>query len=282
MSQLYADLNLTEFPDNLDQFLIYLNITASDGPIVQQYMEAMNNDNQTQANQILATLPSASQKIIKATDLNHLTQAMLALERFYKTDIEPYVTEKQGQWTDYINQFEYIGVWSSGTSYERNNMVTYTVGGITMVYLALSAPPVGTPPTNTTYWRLLTIQGIQGVSGVGLSYRQEWDNAEIYYENDAATYDGALWQCLQQNQGQQPAIGSAYWQRIMSLGATAYPIQDTQPTAQDPGELWFNTQVNPTQYTYLEPLGNPASGANIQAGYEAYDANGNLLTGTLS
>ena len=73
MSATYTDLTLTNFPDSLDTFLTYLNIVASDGPLIQQYIDALEAGNQTQANQILAQIPSASQKIIKATDLNKLT-----------------------------------------------------------------------------------------------------------------------------------------------------------------------------------------------------------------
>ena len=76
---------------------------ASDGPLVKQYMDAMNSGNQTLANQIFSQIPSASQKIIQAVDLNKMTQAIQAVERFYKTDVQPVIEEKQTAW---INEIE--------------------------------------------------------------------------------------------------------------------------------------------------------------------------------
>lgn len=281
MSTLYSDLPLTVFPsDGLDTFTTWLNVVASDGPLIQQYLTAMNAGNQTQANQILTQIPQASQKLITATDLNKISQAIQAVERFYKTDVEPYIQTQQESWLNIINQFSYKGVWESGTSYVVNNLVSYTVSGLNLVYIATSNPPTGTAPTNTQYWRLLTIQGQQGVSGEGLSYRQEWNSSTQYATNDAVTYDGALWMALQASQNRLPDANPQYWQLVMSLETATYPIQDTVPTNLQVDGLWFNTSNNPTNYVYLQPLTNPATSANIMAGYQAYDSSGNVIIGT--
>ena len=280
MSVLYNDLSLTNFPNSLDQFMTFLNIVATDGPLIAQYQAAMQAGNITQANQILAQIPQGTQKIITATDLNTLSQAMLAIERFYLTDIKPYIETQQESWLAIINQFSYIGNWESGTSYQINNMVSYTVNGFTGIYIAISTPSVGIAPTNSQYWRLLTIQGQAGTSGTGLSYRQEWNNATQYNLNDSVTYDGSLWMCIQSNQNRLPDSNPSYWSLIMNLNTTTYPIQDTVPTNLQVDGLWFNTSNNPTNYVYLAPLTNPASSSNIASGYQAYDASGNLIVGT--
>lgn len=282
MSVLYPDLSLTAFPGDIDSFTTWLDIIASDGALVLQYQQAMQAGNTVLANQILAQIPSATQKIIKATDLNKMTQAILAVERFYQTDVEPYIQEQQTNWLEIIQRFSYKDEWASGTTYEVNNFVSYTVSGATLIYLATSNPPVGTPPTNTNYWRLLSIQGQQGPSGEGVSYRQEWNSSTQYYTDDTVTYGGALWIATQNSQGQTPQSGSQYWQLVMSLGLTTYPIQDSEPTGQEVGGLWFNTQVNPTNYYQLTALENPATAAQISAGYEAYNDDGEVVTGTQS
>lgn len=283
MSTLYPDLPLTVFPNGgIDSFTTWLDIIASDGALVLQYQQAMQAGNTVLANQILAQIPSATQKIIKATDLNKMTQAILAVERFYQTDVEPYIQEQQTNWLEIIQRFSYKDEWASGTTYEVNNFVSYTVSGATLIYLATSNPPVGTPPTNTNYWRLLSIQGQQGPSGEGVSYRQEWNSSTQYYTDDTVTYGGALWIATQNSQGQTPQSGSQYWQLVMSLGLTTYPIQDSEPTGQEVGGLWFNTQVNPTNYYQLTALENPATAAQISAGYEAYNDDGEVITGTQS
>lgn len=249
MSTLFPDL-ISSFPDSVDSFPTWFNIVATDGPLIQQYQSALQTGNTTLANQILAQIPQGTQKIIKASDLNLITSAMLAVERFYKDNIADYVSDKQTEWLSVINQFSYKGTWSTGTSYQVNNLVTYTTSGLTLVYLATSTPPVGAVPTNTQYWRLLTIQGQQGASGEGLSYRQEWNVSTQYQINDAVTYDGTIWMSLQSNTGVQPGTNNAVWQQIIFLETAAYPIQPTEPQGLAQGDLWFNTQGNPTKYIY--------------------------------
>ena len=259
MSTLYPDLTLTNFPNNLDQFTTWLNIVASDGTLIAQYQAALQAGNQSQANQILAQIPQASQKIIGAMDLNTLSQAMLAIERFYLTDIEPYITQQQQTWLETIQQFSYEGIWQSGTSYVVNNLVSYTVSGLNLIYIATSSPPVGTQPTNTQYWRVLTIQGQAGASGEGLSYRQEWNSSTQYSTNDAVTYDGAIWMALQASQNRLPDSSPEYWQLVMNLETATYPIQATVPTNLQVDGLWFNTSNNPTQYIYSGDVDNGKS-----------------------
>ena len=128
----------------------------------------------------------------------------------------------------------------------------------------------------------MSIQGQQGPSGEGVSYRQEWNSSTQYYTDDTVTYGGALWIATQNSQGQTPQSGSQYWELVMSLGLTTYPIQDSEPTGQEVGGLWFNTQVNPTNYYQLAALENPATAAQISAGYEAYNDDGEVITGTQS
>lgn len=281
MSTKYPDLSLTNFPNSLDQFTTFLNIVSSDGPLIGQYQSAMQNGNTTLANQILTQIPQATQKIITAVDLNTLSQAMLAIERFYLNDIEPYIDNLQQSWLNTIQQFSYKGVWQSGTSYVTNNLVSYTISGLNFVYIALSKVPIGISPTNQTYWRLLTIQGKQGVSGIGLPYRQEWDSSVNYFENDCVTYEGIVWRALQANQNQVPTQNSQYWEIIMNLNYTSYPVQPTQPSNLQAGGLWFNTNDNPTQYYYLNSLPNEADDSQILEGYMAYNSNGELITGSL-
>lgn len=281
MSTQYPDLPLSTFPDNIDSFTQWLNIVATDGPLISQYLTAMNAGNQALAAQILAQIPSGTQKIITATDLNKLSQAILAIERFYKTDIEPYVDNLQTEWQNIINQFSYKGVWSNVSSYIKNNIVSYNISGLTLLYLATSNPPIGTQPNNTTYWRVLTIQGQQGPSGTGLAYRQTWNSGTQYQVNQAVTFDGSIWLSLQPSQNVQPGTNASYWQEIISLEATSYPIQDTEPTDQYPGSLWFNTSGSPQNYYELDPTANAPEPRYMGEGYEAYDGEGNLIVGSM-
>ena len=58
-----------------------------------------------------------------------------------------------------------MGVYNNTIQYQVNNWVTYTVQGVTQLYICIVQPPLGTAPTNTNYWRTFTVQGEQGASG---------------------------------------------------------------------------------------------------------------------
>lgn len=280
MSTTYPDLPLTQFPGSVDQFKTFLDITASDGPYIQQYMQALQQNDLQTAQTVLAQIPAASQKKVQAMDLNQLTQAMMAVERFYSTDIYPYIQTQQQNWQAIVNQFSYISAWAPNTTYDINNMVSYSSGGSNLIYIAIDDVPVNVQPTNTQYWRQMTIQGESGGTGPGLSYLQDWNSSTQYVQNNAVTYDGAIWMALQANTGTQPGTSSSTWQQIISFTNGMYPVQATQPSGLGNGQLWFNTSGNPTNYVYLAPLSNPAQASDIPQGLQAYDMHGNLIVGT--
>ena len=281
MSSLYKDLPLTSFPsEGIDNFIEWLDITASDGPLIKQYTEAMQSGNIPFANQILSQIPSGTRKIIKASDLNKLTQAILAVERFYKSDVKDYILEKQAQWQQVVDRFTFRGEWSPGTTYEKDNLVSYYVAGLEYIYIAISNPPAGNSPTDENYWRSITVRGQQGYSGKGLSYRGRWLASESYSADDAVTYDGALWMALSSSQNVEPNKTSNVWKLVMALESTLYPIQSNQPNNQAVGDLWFNTSNEVDSYHLLLPLESPALSSDIKQGKMAYDSNGDIIIGS--
>lgn len=280
MSTTYPDLPLTQFPGSVDQFKTFLDVTASDGPYIQQYIQALQQNDLQTAQTVLAKIPAASQKLVQAMDLNQWIQAMMAVERFYSTDIYPYIKTQQQNWQAIVNQFSYISAWTPNTTYDINNMVSYSSGGSNLIYIAIDDVPVNVQPTNTQYWRQMTIQGESGGTGPGLSYLQDWNSSTRYVQNNAVTYDGAIWMALKTNTGTQPGTSSSTWRQIISFTNEMYPVQATQPSGLGNGQLWFNTSGNPTNYVYLAPLSNPAQASDIPQGLQAYDMHGNLIVGT--
>lgn len=241
MSTLYQDLPLTTFPSNgIQTFITMLNMTASDAPLIKQYQEAMRNGDTTTAQSIYSQITNADAKFIDATKLNTLMQTCVALQRFYKTDVEPYIDIKQSEWQGIIDRFSYQGVYNPSTQYDKNNFVLYSYGGISSIYLSILTPPTSNiSPLNETYWRKLTIQGVKGDSGDGLAFLYGWDSSTDYNTEDLVTYENKLWGSIVPNTNQPPYDGSTYWQVVGSIGQTIYPYQSNTPPTQTTGELWF-------------------------------------------
>lgn len=239
MSVLFPDLTNTTFPNTQDTFKTFLDVVASDGQLVGQYQAAINSGNITLANQLLQQIPAYTQKLLTAQDLNKFVDASLALERFYQSDIVPYVNTKQSEWQDIVDQFTYKGVYSSSTQYAVNNYVAFTMNDVTQLYIVVVTPPVGTFPTDTTYWRLLTIRGPRGLSGEGISFAGSWSADTAYTTQDCVSYENALWGAIANNTAQIPSEGSEYWKLLYRGTPTVYPLSATQPATQQDGDLWF-------------------------------------------
>ncbi len=241
MSALYPDLDFTNYPGELDNITLKSNITnTTDAQLVAQIQASILAGDFANASAILNANPQLNGKIFNANDYNQIRDAILALERFYNSDIKNYITEKQAVWVAEVDKFNYKGVYSPTTQYYKNNMVDYTTTEGTFLYLCIQQPDTGIAPTNTNYWRILTLRGERGLSGEGLSFAWVWDSTMEYNVNDVVVYGNKWWVSTQVNRGQQPANGSAYWTEILTaLPAIQIPVTEIQPTDQIIGDQWY-------------------------------------------
>lgn len=241
MSALYPDLDFTNYPGELDNITLKSNITnATDAQLVAQIQASILAGDFANASAILNANPQLNGKIFNANDYNQIRDAILALERFYNSDIKNYITEKQAAWVAEVDKFNYKGVYSPTTQYYKNNMVDYTTTEGTFLYLCIQQPDTGIAPTNTNYWRILTLRGERGLSGEGLSFAWVWDSTTEYNTNDVVVYGNKWWVSTQVNREQQPANGSAYWTEILTaLPAIQIPVTEIQPTDQIIGDQWY-------------------------------------------
>lgn len=241
MSALYPDLDFTNYPGELDNITLKSNITnTTDAQLVSQIQASILAGDFANASAILNANPQLNGKIFNANDYNQIRDAILALERFYNSDIKNYITEKQAVWVAEVDKFNYKGVYSPTTQYYKNNMVDYTTTEGTFLYLCIKQPDTGIAPTNTNYWRILTLRGERGLSGEGLSFAWVWDSTTEYNTNDVVVYGNKWWVSTQVNRGQQPANGSAYWTEILTaLPAIQIPVTEIQPTDQIIGDQWY-------------------------------------------
>ena len=77
------------FPSEIQTFPQMIDLTASDGSLVQQYQSAMQAGNLTLAQQILAQIPNNQNKIITADYLNTINDTLVALETYFTNKYSP-------------------------------------------------------------------------------------------------------------------------------------------------------------------------------------------------
>lgn len=100
-------------------------------------------------------------------------------------------------------RFHWAGTYSSGTTYELNDVVKYE--GNVYVYIN-NASGSGNNPTNTNYWALM-------VSGI--KFEGAYDNGTTYQVGDGVSYNDVLYVALQSTTGNIPT-NTTYWSRFNS------------------------------------------------------------------
>lgn len=79
----------TVFPQAIQTFPNFKDITVQDAPLVKQYQEAMKNGNIAQANQYLAQISNYQNKIITAQLMNTIVDTCEAVQEFYEQKFSP-------------------------------------------------------------------------------------------------------------------------------------------------------------------------------------------------
>ena len=79
----------TSFPNAIQNFPQMIDLTATDGTLVQQYQAAMQAGNLTLAKQILGQIPNSQSKIITADYLNTINDTLVAVEKYFQVRYSP-------------------------------------------------------------------------------------------------------------------------------------------------------------------------------------------------
>lgn len=230
---------ISTFPQQVDVINEFLDITVDDSVLLTEFQNAIRSGALSLANSILIQIENYDKKIVNASRLNEMRSAILSMEQFYGTDIEPYLDTKQIEWQGIIDRFSYQGDYNVATQYAINNIVKYSSLGLEKLYICTEIPPIGTLPTNTSYFRVFTIRGEKGASGTGSTFDFEWDSGYPYNVNTIVVYENKWWNCSVANTNQTPSDVSSYWSLVLDVTQPNFPVQADEPIGQGVGELWF-------------------------------------------
>ena len=138
---------LSTFPTTLDTFLQFMDVTSSDATNLKGFQDAIQSGDFATATTYLQQIQNYQNKAISADRLNKLKDAIETVEKFYRDNIQAYITQKQSDWQTIIDQFSFLQNYSSTTQYAKNNMVLYN----SKIYICIATPPsLNIVPTNTT------------------------------------------------------------------------------------------------------------------------------------
>lgn len=214
MSTTYTDLTETKFPNAVDDLSRMSDLASSDLTLVNQYYTYYNAGNLTAAAQLLADNPTLINKLFNAAKFNILRDALIALERFYLSDVQTYINSTRQSLQGEIDKFTALGAYSATTQYVKHNIVTSNGNGY-----VCTADCKGKAPGTTAgadYWQLIVNKGDKGDSGTGLSFRGQYSATTAYTLNDCVTDGTSIWAAVKASTGQALAEGE-YWTRVMQI-----------------------------------------------------------------
>lgn len=107
-------------------------------------------------------------------------------------------------------QINYTGIWSIHRKYNTNDIVIDKSNN-NNYYICIKSvnSKKSKPSSNKTNWKLF-LQNI-------LSFKNEWNDSVLYYENNIVSYNKCLYMCKKDNMNKQPSKNNTDWDVILSF-----------------------------------------------------------------
>lgn len=202
------------------------------------YYTAMQNNNISNAANILKNNPSVANQIMNADNINILLNETYRRELTPKIDIDYFLEGLLSVYQKMIDYTRVMGEWDANTQYNVHNLVYYNEKAY-YVY-PNTTPPIGTPPTDTQYWKEYDIKGFQGYGGINLNFKFNWDNTQSYKVGDVVIFQNKMWYAVADNTNYEPNLNHYPWVVIsMPKLPAKTPIQRAIPNGYDIGDFWF-------------------------------------------
>ena len=165
MSTTYPELTETLFPEALDIITRMSDITYADMSLITQYNTYIATGNFNAAQQLLVDNAGLQTKIFNAVKFNKLADAIMAVQRFFKDDVEAHIESVGDNLAAQIANFGNVGEYSESQQYHRFEIVQADGSRYMCV-----ADCQGIPVTNGAYWVKIAAKGEKGAAGHGISY----------------------------------------------------------------------------------------------------------------
>ena len=236
---------------NTLEWLHYQDIQIPDVTLRQQFRQYMQTGQYAQALAILTN--NADQlkgKAYIADTINTIINGVVNLQERYNTGVTVHLTDLANQFNILVDNLRRKGTWQSTVQYTPYNFVVYN----SEVYMCVSQPPIGTLPTDTTYWLYLGLRGEQGAPGIDVNMRYTWNNTNTYNPNDLVVYGTNIYVALVQNTGVTPGSDSNTWGIFIATAPGQINVGTAAPSKYVQNTVWFQTQVDPLTQTTNTPL----------------------------
>lgn len=204
----------TSFPESTQLFDLLEDVSIETFDTWTQYNTYWSTGNIDDASALYSSSDDLQKTILTAFQHNKLTKTVEAIQDFINNT-----------WLSHVVQVvQNKGDWNQSTQYKRFDFVTYNGQS----YMGFSnSIPIGTIPTNTTYWVSYVLKGDAGAPGLNLAVMGEWNSSTTYTSNKMVTYNGSWWASIVSNTNSVPSDSNSNWLRISNFTAEQVSFDNT-------------------------------------------------------
>lgn len=204
----------------------YQNLHLADKSLFTQY-RTLFKTNITNAHAVLEDSQLEGKSFL-AGDYNDLADDIHTLENNYYSNVPETLNSLLSAFNLDVTRIVYRGTYSSSATYYLYNVVSYTTGGATNLYLCKpanhSTAISNIVPTNTSTWLNLGLQGDQGAPTIGnLKYEGDWVSSKTYSVGDVIFYnsgdinDNTIYVLKTASPGTTPPPSNSKWVVLVSV-----------------------------------------------------------------
>lgn len=236
MSIKYPDLIDTNFPDNIDEFERKRNPNNSEISDINYYQNLISQNKIEEASSFMQSKPNLKQVIIDAFLFNKILDSIKAIQRFYISDVKPYLDGVKNEINQLLNNtisnindklsntvleleqkvkdvVVYKGAYDENQDYKKYDLVTHTINDNTFVYYCIQDATSG-KINDENYFVKLTIKGEKGENGTGLIPKGIYKNGVTYKKYELVAKDKCLYYADKETVNSPPHLD---WVKIMEM-----------------------------------------------------------------
>ena len=232
------------------------DIHYPDEPTRKQFINLWKEEkNYDEALGIIDTTDALLTKKLTQTIFNQIKEGILFMENKYDQDYIQKMEEYLQILQTNIDQYQIFNEFNPLRQYEKFQ----SVFDGEYWYFCYNRPPIGTPPTNETYWLQLKLKGEIGDNSLGISLALEpnyWDSNAQYPEKDTVSYDyktlrntdfftHSFFVSRRANTRKEPTKSPDDWMELVRVSREHVEVGATEPTPIDyppfpiVGTTWF-------------------------------------------
>lgn len=226
------DGSLSKFPNQIDEFneVFDLDYTAHQKAERLTELKSKASLSTAEQNEILQLTTELRDNLINAQSWNRMTSALYSTQKFFNSEVQGFIKEKQKTWDSYIRQFTYVGEWVENKEYKFQNLVTASNGDLYLCRADHTSSATTNPLSagGASTWVHASLRGKQGEPSLSIGYKGEWNPTASYVIGDGVSAstgvdNGLLYYAKRANTGKNPTTSPDDWVLYNQLYVNSTP-----------------------------------------------------------